>query len=168
MSMIHDQGGVTNFNLIMTNRTRHEKDSGELGGSVKWFRSASASLKVGDIVFVTAAVSGVPTVTKSATAANYAGFVGVVVGGPATQNYAVYGTGAAACDAIGQYVLVQIDGIALVVAEGTITAGTNFSVISTATTAGRVIAGTTQGAMVGIPLQDAVSGDELRILICHR
>lgn len=137
-----------------------------VGGKVARFTSGAA-LNVGDVVYLSAA----NTVNKSTTSANYAGFVGVVVGGYSTGMRIPPETNVASIAATsgsGQDVLVQIDGIAWVVAEGTITAGTNFSVICTATTAGRVIAGTTAGQMLGTALTTGSSGNFFKMLIRHR
>lgn len=123
----------------------------------------AAALLVGDVVF--ASVTG--KVNKSATTANYVGFVGVVVGGNATNGMISGTVGASACTGDGQRVLVQINGIATVPFTGTVTAGTHFAVIVSGATAGAVTAGTTAGQMLGTTLTTGASGT-VKILINHR
>jgi hypothetical protein len=155
----------TDFSFLRFHKRREDKVGFAVGGTII-NAVANATLLTGDIVYV----DGAGTVNKSATSANYAGFVGVVVGGPGTRNSVetdALRTGLTAGTS-GQTVLVQVSGIARVVAEGTVTPGTHFSVISTGTTAGRVIAGTTAGQMVGVPLTAGTSGTEMLILLDHR
>jgi len=155
---------ATAFSFITHSKPREDKTSGGVGGVVEVFTSGAA-LNTGDCVYLSAA----NTVNKSLTAANYAGFIGVVVGGRSTQMNIITKTGFAATSASGQEVLVQVSGIATVVAGGTITAATNFSVMPDAAgTAGRVVAGTTAGQMLGTALTTGSSGNEMQILIRHR
>lgn len=136
------------------------------GGIVETFVANSTTLLVGDIVYLQGA-NGV--VDKSATAANYVGFVGVVVGGASTDfelNRAVGITAATS----GQQVVVQLNGIANCIVGATgFTVGTNWGVVPSAATAGRVIPGTTQGQMIGTCLStQATAGSAVLVLIRHR
>jgi|SRR6478736_2408542 len=133
------------------------------GGQIARY-TASGVLKVGDIVYVSAA----NTVAKSNTQANYATFAGVVVGSlsdfdGATVNDDSNLLGASLTS--GATVLVQISGIAKVVADAAITVGTRIS--QGATTAGRVDdTAFTAGQMCGIALGAAtLAGDILAMLI---
>jgi hypothetical protein len=153
----------TTFPWLSNNATRQDKAPGAIGGIVELF-TAAAALNTGDAVFFSAA----NTVNKSVTQANYAGFVGIVVGGALTNDNMVDRPGVPAANA-NQRVFVQVFGIANVVAGGAITVGTNFSVIPDTATAGRVIAGTTAGQIVGKPLSSATAaGQTIKILISHR
>ncbi len=124
---------------------------------------AAGTLLVGDVVFYSSA----NTVNKSSTAADYVAVVGVVVGGTATgmqitaDSPAVVGTNAAT---VGQNVIVQINGIATVIAAAAITIGTRLQVV---TTAGRVDdAAFVAGQTVGIALEAATNpADEIAMLI---
>ena len=156
-------GGETAFSWLRLFADREGRATAARGG-VTIIMTAEAALTTGDVCFASATPN---QVNKSATSANYASFVGVVVGGTLTNMRPMYDTGIAAAGA-GQQVLVQISGVALMKAEGTITIGTHRSVISTASTAGKVIAGTTQGLMLGTPLTDASSGTDVVVLIDHR
>lgn len=153
---------ATSFPYITHSQSRQDRVPGGLGGIVEVF-TAGAALNTGDIVFFSAA----DTVNKSTTQANYVGFAGVVVGGALTNNNITNTVGVAAAGT-GQRVLVQISGIANVVAGGTVTVGTNFSVIPDTSTAGRVIAGTTAGQVVGKTITTGSSGNVMKILISHR
>lgn len=157
--------GMTGFGFIKFSRTREDKLSASVGGTVHTM-TAGANLNLGDVVFVSAD----KTVNKSAVSASYAGFFGVVVGGRATGFRVIILPNTTGLPAAlsGQEVLVQASGNARVVAEGVITAGTTLSVISTGTTAGKVIAGTTAGQMLGVPLTSAISGGEFIMKIDHR
>lgn len=142
-----------------------------LGGQVRIFTANATTLLVGDIVYL-AATAGV--VDKSATAANYVGFVGVVVSGDSLgmEPSSTVGTTAATS---GQKVMVQIDGIANVICgASTITAGTHFAVVPSAATAGRVLPATipspdtAAGQRLGVALTtQSVAGSALKILIQH-
>lgn len=106
------------------------------GGDVAVF-TAAAALKVGDLVFLSAA----NTVNKSNTNADYAACVGVVVGGYSDTYGMVVAddvTNAVGTQTIasGSKVLVQINGIAPVVCDAAVTVGTRVG--QGATTAGRV------------------------------
>lgn len=114
----------------------------------------SQTLNIGDTVyFSSGATTPTMKVSKSATAANYARLIaGVVVGGANTygnilSNDADLGTLAATA---GQGVIVQYTGIVKVLSDAAIAAiGT---VIPGGTTAGRVLAGTTAGSIIGTAL----------------
>ena len=153
----------TTFPWLSNNISRQDKLPGAVGGIVELF-TAAAALNTGDAVFFSAA----NTVNKSGTQANYAGFVGIVVGGALTKDNIIDRPGVPAAGA-GQSVFVQIFGIANVVSGGAITVGTNFSVIPDTATPGRVIAGTTAGQVVGKPMSSATgAGQTIKILISHR
>lgn len=156
---------ATSFPFITHAKSREDKTAGGTGGIVDVFTSGSA-LNTGDCVYLSAA----NTVSKSLTAANYAGFIGVVVGGRSTNmNIIDNKTGVAATSASGQEVIVQLSGVATVVAGGTVTAGTHFSVMPDAAgTAGRVVAGTTAGQILGTALTTGSAAAEMKILIRHR
>lgn len=132
--------------------------------------SAAVALKIGDAVHVHT-VAG--QVTKTAVTANGAKFAGVVVGGGSTfgGGYALYGTTEVglALVAAAQSVVLQVDGIANVVADGVIAAGD--AVVLSATVAGRVITvgATPAGQLIGIALKAAAAaGDIIQILIARR
>lgn len=153
----------TAFSWLTHHLPRQDKTAAGVGGTVETF-TAGAALNTGDIVFFSAA----NTVNKSNTQANYVGFAGVVVGGAATNNNITTSVGVAATTASGQSVLVQVSGIATVVAGGTVTVGTNFSVIPDTGTAGRVIAGTTAGQIVGNTITTGTAAGTMKIFISHR
>lgn len=153
----------TSLSWLKFNKDREDRTALAVGGECI-VCTAAAALVTGDAVFVSATLK----VNKSATSANYAGFVGVVVGGDSTNMEAVYETGRAAASGDGKLVLVQITGVAKMMAEGTITAGTNFSVIISGSTAGKVIAGTTQGLMLGTPLTTSSTGNDVLVKLDHR
>lgn len=160
----NQDGGITNLNYLMLNRSKNYSVPLEPGGVVILASAAAAVLNTGDCVYMTATGAN-----KSATGANYFGFLGVVVGGKLSGNEVIYGTGFACTTGVaGEDVLIQISGIATVVAGGTITVGTNFSVIPDTGTAGRVIAGTTAGQVLGKALGSASVGTDVKILIGHR
>ncbi len=117
----------TTHAYLMTQAPANDAGVAQTGGQIKRYTPASAFTK-GDVCYISAA----GTVSKSATSANYAGYQGVVVGGDLTQGALDADNGTTVCTATTGYVLVQIDGIAYVRLEGTVTVGTNFSVISTA------------------------------------
>lgn len=127
--------------------------------------TAAGALNTGDSVLFSAASK----VNKSATAADLAGFAGVVVGGKLTKGRVPSDLSvvSAATDADGDEVLVQIDGICYAMAGGTVTPGTHFSVIGDST-AGRVIAGTTAGVRVGTPITAGSVGALFKMLIRQR
>lgn len=126
---------------------------------------AGAALLIGDVVYWSAA----NTVNKSATTAAYAAFAGVVVGGANTffqciDNDADLGITAADT---GEEVLVQISGIAWVLAAAATAAGATVGVV---TTSGRVDDSTaTAGAYVGTSITAAINAaDPILIQIAHR
>jgi hypothetical protein len=154
---------ATAFSWLTFNMSRQDRTSGAAGGIVEVF-TAAAALNTGDAVFLSAA----DTVNKSVTPANYVGFIGVVVGGQLTGDNIITTVGVAAAGT-NQRVLVQIAGVATVVSGAAITAGTNFSVGPDTATAGRVIAGTTAGQVLGKALSSAgAAGVNVRILLSHR
>ena len=153
---------VTALSWLKFGAPRQDKTIAANGGIVVQMLGAAA-LNVGDVVFLSAENK----VNKSATTANYAGFVGVVRGGDATNDLILDTVGAAACTGDGKSVLVQISGVATVPFTGTITAGTHFSVVVSGSTAGAVTAGTTAGQMLGTALTTGAGG-VVKILINHR
>lgn len=168
MSAFSTNVQVTDFSAIGAVQSRETGVVTEAyGGQIKTFL-AGASLNIGDVVFYSAA----NTVSKSATTANYVGFVGVVVGG---DSYDIDGrisydtlvlASPVTAATTGQKVQVQIDGIAEVRTDGAVTLGT--SVICTGANAGRVIAGTTAGQMLGTALATVGAAGVLPMLIRHR
>jgi hypothetical protein len=134
------------------------------GGIVHRFTANSTTLLVGDAVFLV----GVGIVDKSATASNYVGFVGYVVGGDANawRKRDAVGTTAATS---GQGVMVQISGVARAIVGATgFVAGTNFNAVPSAATAGRIIPGTTADQRIGVALStQATAGSEVRVLVKH-
>lgn len=145
-------------------------DFDSLGGAV-FLTRAGAALNLGDVVYRSTATR----VNKSTTQTNYAGFCGVVVGGKSLVEEAVgheyhLSSGAiVAAAAANDWVLVQFNGIAYVKSGAGITAGTNFSLMADTGTAGRVIAGTTAGQMIGTALETAGAANVwIKMLINHR
>ncbi len=151
----------TGFSYITLSKPREDSSPAGLGGVIERF-TAGATLLTGDVVFI----SAVNTVNKSGTAANYAALAGVVVGGQATVGNVVETPGVTAAT-VGQSVLVQVSGVANVVAGGTVTVGTHLSVIGDST-AGRVIAGTTAGVIIGTPISNGAAAGTMKILISQR
>jgi hypothetical protein len=151
---------------IIHRESNEDRTVGSLGGQVARY-TAGSTLLVGDAVYL----SGVNTVDKSTTAANYVGFVGFVVSGDAlgdSQACGEYPVGTTAAT-VNQQVLVQISGIvaAIVGATGFV-AGTNFNAVPSAATAGRVIPGTTADQRLGVVLTtQSTAGAAVRILIAH-
>lgn len=137
--------------------------AGSVGGELVRL-IAGAALLVGDNVYV----SGVNTVNKSATAANYLNFAGFVETGEALSMETGFPVGTAAAST-GQHVLVRRSGIARAIVGATgFTAGTDLAVPSAAT-AGRIIPGTTADQRLGVALTtQATAGSEVRILIHHK
>src|SRR6266542_3139210 len=84
---------------------------------------AGAALKIGDVVYVSAA----KTVNKSVTVGDGAKFAGVVVGGGGSfgHNYAMFGTSEVGLALVpsGRAAEVQVDGIANVVSGAAIAVG---------------------------------------------
>lgn len=106
----------------------------DFGGSVKTY-VAGGNLNVGDVVYFSSA----NTVNKSTTTSLYGTVAGVVVGGKATYYNVVTSWVAGSqpsAASTGELVLVQINGIAFVAAEGAISAGSNVGPSSSV--AGRV------------------------------
>ena len=157
-------GGWTGLSYTKYARTREDQTAYETGGEVFIAKAAAVVLNTGDVIYMSAT-----GVNKSTTAANYVGLVGVVVGGKLTDNDVVYGTGKpCTTGTAGESVLVQYSGIAKVVAGGTVTVGTNFAVVPDTSTAGRVIAGTTAGQMIGTVLTAGSAAADMLILLNHR
>jgi hypothetical protein len=154
----------TGFSWVNIRGSSDENTSNATGGIVHLFTANSTTLLVGDAVYL----SGVGIVEKSATAANYVGFVGFVVGGDANGNRTGDPVGTTAATS-GQNVIVQISGVARAIVGATgFTAGTNFNAVPSAATAGRVIPGTTADQRLGVALTtQATAGGEVKILIQH-
>lgn len=108
------------------------------GGTIAEF-VASGALNIGDAVLVSAA----DTVLKTITTTNHKNRLGIVVGGKATNMFALTGSDALGFPAAasGEPVLVQISGIAWAVADAAIAAIMTKLRLGT-TTAGRVLGGT--------------------------
>lgn len=152
---------ATSFTNLITEKTAG--DTGSLGGRVIR-QLAAGTLLIGDVVYVSAA----DTVAKSTTNANYAGFAGVVVGG------ASYSTDGSVCSdttlvgttaaTVGQFVIVQIDGIAYIKSDGAILAAS--LIIPDASVAGECdVAGANPGYTLGVSLVGAADGTVGRMLI---
>lgn len=130
--------------------------------------TAGAALKIGDVVYSSAAAG---VVNKSNVAANGAFFVGVVVGGGGSfgGNYSLNDSGSTGLSLVasGKIAQVQVAGIAWVVAGAAISA--NASVGLDTTTAGRVLGNSTSKQIIGIALDAATNaGDKIRMLIQPR
>lgn len=139
---------------------------GEIGGICVPLK-AEVALNVGDVVYLSATV--LKQVSKSNVAATTLDRIaGVVVGGELTDNAviqddALIGTLPAA--AIGQRVLVAVQGIVKVLADAAI-ATFNAKVIDSIVVAGRVASGTTAGHVVGHALDTAAgAGSVIRVLL---
>lgn len=154
----------TGFSWVNVRGSSDENTSNAVGGIVHLFTANSTTLLVGDAVYL----AGVGIVDKSATAANYVGFIGFVVGGDANGDRTDDPVGTTAATS-GQKVLVQISGVARAIVGATgFTAGTNFNAVPSAATAGRVIPGTTADQRLGVALTtQATAGSEVKILIQH-
>lgn len=132
--------------------------------------AAGAALKIGDVAYISAA----STVNKSATAANGAFFAGVVVGGGSdfgasseALGFDRANVGLSGIVPSGKAAMLQIAGIAYVVAGDAILAGA--SVGFDTGTAGRVLTNTTSKQIIGIALTAAAAaGDIIKILIQPR
>jgi hypothetical protein len=166
MTMDSNQGGNwTGFSFWKAARTREDQTAYEIGGACFLGTAAATVLNSGDVVFQSAT-----GFDKSATQANYVGLKCVVVGGKLTDNDVVYGTGKPCTTGVaGESVLLQCSGWAWVVAGGTVTPGTHFTVIPDTGTAGRVIAGTTAGQVIGATgnVAGAAAGD-MKIFLSPR
>lgn len=129
---------------------------------------AEAALKIGDVVFISAENS----VNKSGTQADYQAAAGVVVGGGSSGgvDYGIFDEGAVGLALVGaaKSVVVQVDGIAYVMAGDAVSAGN--ALTGDTATAGRVIpTGATAGQIIGIALTDAaVDGDVIKMLVVHK
>lgn len=155
---------ITSFSWGNFRGSSDENASNAVGGIVHLFTANSTTLLVGDIVYL----AGVGIVDKSATAANYVGYVGVVVGGQSNGYRTDDAVGTTAATS-GQRVMVQVSGVArAIVGASGFTAGTNFNAVPSAATAGRVIPGTTADQRVGVALTtQATAGSEVKILVKH-
>lgn len=155
---------VTSFDYINLRGTGDEVTANGAGGVLHLFTADTTTLLVGDIVYL----SGVGIVNKSATASNYVGYIGVVVGGQSNgfRKTDAVGTTAALS---GEKVMVQVSGIARCIVGATgFTAGVNFNAVPSAATAGRVIPGTTADQRVGVATTtQATAGSEVLMLIVH-
>lgn len=151
----------TNLPFITAELT--DVDVGSVGGrTIKLL--AAGTLLIGDVVYVSAA----NTVAKSTTNANYAGFAGVVVGGKTYDAGGRVSTAAGdigdTAATVGQWVLVQVDGIARIKSDGAILAGS--LVIPDASVAGECdVAGANPGYTLGIALEAIADGANGRMLI---
>ena len=155
------------FSFIRFYGKRADKSPNVVGGTIHtMLNSAAATLLTGDCVYV----SGSGVVGKSNTSADYAGFAGVVVGGASTFFRTLTGVNETGKIAAlpNQLVLIQKTGIARVIAEGAISAGTTKSVVISTITAGKVVSGNGVGQMLGVPLIDAISGQEFLMFIQPR
>jgi hypothetical protein len=152
----------TAFSWLNVRGSADELTPNAVGGVVHLFTAASTTLLVGDAVYL----SGVGIVDKSATAANYVGFIGFVVGGDSNNFRTDDAVGTTAATS-GQRVMVQISGVARAIVGATgFTAGTNFNAVPSAATAGRVIPGTTADQRLGVvTTTQASAGGEVRVLI---
>lgn len=157
--------GTTNLPYVRHEPSNADNQDEYVGGTVVRFK-AGAALNVGDVVYISAA----NTVNKSATTADYAAFAGVVVGGTDTAFDCISNdsdVGIAACSASGEYVLVQVTGLAWVKAAAATAVAKTVGVV---TTAGQVDDSTaTAGAYVGTSVTAATNpGDAILMLIAHR
>lgn len=142
---------------------------GEVGGTCVILKAASTTLLIGDCVYASAD----NTVDKNTTAANYRAFVGVVVGGqtygntvhdPSLNQASHVGMTAALA---GEWVTVQIDGIAYVIAGvGGLAAGN--AVYPSTATAGRAVTTThTAQQCLGVCTAAGSAGAQAKMLIQH-
>lgn len=152
----------TGFSWVNIRGSADEQTGNAVGGIVHLFTASTTTLLVGDAVYL----SGVGIVDKSATAANYVGFVGFVVGGQ-SNGYRVDDAVGTTAATSGQKVMVQISGVARgIVGASGFTAGTNFNAVPSAATAGRIIPGTTADQRLGVVLStQASAGAEVKVLI---
>lgn len=153
---------VTTFSSVMNSSNKEETNAP--GGEVKKFISASA-LNVGDPVYLDSNAK----VAKSATAANYATFVGIVVGGKQTYGLTLWDSdsvGLAAASAADEEVYVALpNSIAYVVANAATSKGAR--VIGSASS-GKVTPGTTATQVLGIAMEQAVNqNDVIKLFVQH-
>jgi len=155
---------ITAFSHLNLRGTGDENTANGAGGVVHQFTANSTTLFVGDAVYL----AGVGIVDKSATASNYVGYIGFVLGGTANGFRTTDAVGTTAATS-GQKVMVQISGVArAIVGAAGFTAGTNFNAIPSGATAGRIIPGTTADQRLGVALTtQATAGAEVLILIQH-
>lgn len=160
--MLRMDSKPTHFSSLAVGALEEERSS--TGGRVIRFKANATTLLVGDPVFFSAA----DTVDKSGTTANYIRFAGIVVGGNGTRYQVAHDTSMVGMTAAlaGEDVLVQIDGIAWVVANIAVAITDNVIV---STTAGKVTPGTTANQIIGTPVTTAaVLNDKFKLLIDHR
>jgi hypothetical protein len=161
----------TAFSWLNVRGSSDENTANAVGGIVHRFIADTTTLLVGDAVYI----SGAGIVNKSTTVANYATFVGFVVGGTSNSFRTDDAVGTTAATS-GQAVAVQISGIARAIVGATgFTAGTsNVAVAASGATAGRVIptaaldATIIAGRTLGVPTTtQATAGSEVKVLIQH-
>lgn len=158
----------TNFSAV--NVQNNPQSANDVGGQVIKC-TAAAALYIGDAVYFDSAAK----VNKSGTAATVGvAFAGIVVGGDTfdkegriSYETPVLASPVTAASADGDTVYVQISGIAWVRTDGAVAAGAR---VIGGTTAGRVDAGTTAGAMLGTTCSTLAAGGAAvtKILIDHR
>lgn len=152
----------TAFSWVSIRGKSTEDTVNAVGGLVDLFLANATTLLVGDAVYL----AGVGIVDKSATASNYVGHVGYVVGGESNdfRTDDPVGTTAALAE---KRVMVQVQGIArAIVGASGFTAGTNFNAVPSGATAGRIIPGTTADQRIGVVLStQATAGSEVKVLI---
>lgn len=154
-------GQPTNFLNIGTQKS--DTAVGSVGGHIKKFLTAS-TLLIGDVVYL----SALNTVAKSTTNANYAAFIGIVMGG---QTFDPAETVASEAEQVGdtaavdgQWVLVQIEGIGLVKSDGAILVGS--LCMPDLSVAGECdVAGANPNYTLGIAIEAIPDGSAGRMLI---
>lgn len=166
--MANDIAKASHLSALIVAKDRDTANS--VGGRLLKM-TAAAALNLNDLVYFDSAGK----VNKSATAATMGvAFAGVVVGGQdfdsdGSSIYAapVLATPVAACSADGEWVLVQVDGIAYVRADSAVAAGAR---AIGGTTAGNIAAGITAGIMVGtvVSAEAAAGAAVVKMLIDHR
>ena len=149
-----EESAVTTFSSVCMSTTKEEPLA--CGGEVKPFTAASA-LNVGDPVFLNSSAR----VAKSGTAADYVGFIGVVVGGAAMEDmcdFSEAAVGKPACTAAGEKVWVAVSGIVYVVSSAAL--ATIGARVGASASSGKVGANTTAGQIFGVLLETADGADE--------
>ena len=161
---------------VETRRFRLNSDTdtpGSVGGNTTVFRQEVAGLKIGDVVIVSPNIDD--SVVKSAVAADAIKLAGVVVGGGSqtATDFSLFGLksvglaitpGIGQGAAVGMAVVIQINGIAYVVADGAI--GRGLTVGLSTGIAGRVVANATAQQIIGVALRAAAgAGSVIPILL---
>lgn len=151
----------SNFPFI-TAQTTDTKIASVGGRTIRML--AAGTLLIGDVVYISAA----ETVAKSTTNADYAAFAGVVVGGQTWDNLGTVATASTevgqTAATVGQWVLVQIDGIVNIKSDGAILATS--LVIPDASVAGECdVAGANPGYVLGKSIEAIPDGSAGRILL---